>query len=115
MEIKCNYDDRIGCTLCNQSDCLLLEPCTASLLNIQREIEYKLQRKQLLENGIVILKQNIRALKLGMISQDIISVNDCEDMLNMNYLEKRQLVSEIRELRKREKNIMLVLKRRMEQ
>ena len=112
--INCNWDITVGCEGCKyQKDCSLIIPSTDNLITIQKEIQWKLQRMDELSNAIVTMKRNVRAIEQGLVSQDRISIPECEDIIGQYQLEKRVLVSDIRDLRKREHNIEKILQRRM--
>ena len=66
-----------------------------------------------LSNAIVTMKRNVRAIEQGLVSPDRISIPESEDIIGQYQLEKRVLVSDIRDLRKREHNIEKILQRRM--
>ena len=115
MAINCNYSSYEDCIRCKSfAMCPLIEPSNENLENIRKEIQFKLFRIDLLNSAVVTMKQNIKSMEQGLLSDKImkcISIDECENMIESYKSEKQLLISEVRDLRKREKNILKVLKR----
>ena len=113
MKINCNYPPQEGCENCNFNEyCPLIQPSHINLINIRKEIVFKLNQLELLNNGIITMATNIKAVKQGLV--DFVSLEECESILTDQKNKKKEMSLDIRDLRKRERNILKVIERRIQ-
>lgn len=113
MMIRCDYSSCTSeCKYYNR--CNLHEPASSPLINIQKEIGFNLNKLRSIDASLKLFIEVKKDINNGKYSEDIVNPSDVYYGLNGSRLleEKNNIREIIKELRRRERNIEYICRKR---